>query len=71
MEFIDSLPERDQAAIAAYIDRLAEFGPLLSFPSTSQVDGELQELRPDMGNTHYRLLIKPLIPLGAAARLLH
>lgn len=58
IEFIDSLPVRDQAAIDAYIDRLAEFGPLLGFPSTSQVDGELRELRPDMGNTHYRLLYR-------------
>ena len=57
-EFIDSLPVSDQAAIAAYIDRLAEFGPILGFPSTSQVDGELREPRPDMGKTHYRLLYR-------------
>ena len=25
---------------------------------SSQVDGELRELRPDMGNTHYRLLYR-------------
>lgn len=57
-EFIDSLPVGDRAAIDAYIDRLAEFGPVLGFPSTSQVDGELRELRPDVGNTHYRLLYR-------------
>ncbi len=57
-EFIDSLPASDQAAIDAYIDRLAEFGPVLGFPSTTQVDGELRELRPDVGNTHYRLLYR-------------
>jgi phage-related protein len=53
--FINSLPGADQAN---YIDRLAEFGPALPFPSSSQVQGELRELRPDMGNTHYRILYR-------------
>jgi len=41
-----------------YLGRLALFGPSLPFPSSSQVAGELRELRPDMGRTHYRLLYR-------------
>jgi phage-related protein len=41
-----------------YIGRLSIFGPALPFPSSSQVYGELRELRPDMGRTHYRLLYR-------------
>jgi phage-related protein len=41
-----------------YVGRLVLFGPALPFPSSSQVEGELRELRPDMGKTHYRLLYR-------------
>jgi len=34
------------------------FGPALPFPSSSQVEGVLRELRPDTGRTHYRLLCR-------------
>lgn len=51
-------PPAAQAAIDNYIQRLAVFGPTLGYPSTSQVDGELRELRPDLGKTHYRLLYR-------------
>jgi phage-related protein len=57
-EYIDSLDARTRAACQNYIERLAIFGPHLPFPSSSQVDGELRELRPDMGNLHYRLLYR-------------
>lgn len=57
-EFIRTQTPAAQAAIDNYIERLAIFGPRLGYPSTSQVDGELRELRPDLGNTHYRLLYR-------------
>jgi phage-related protein len=55
-ESIDAQPRQAQAMIDNYLGRLALFGPSLPFPSSSQVEGELRELRPDMGRTHYRLL---------------
>ena len=57
-EFIDAQPPQAQAMIDNYLGRLALFGPSLPFPSSSQVEGELRELRPDMGRTHYRLLYR-------------
>jgi len=57
-EFIDAQPARAQAMIDNYVGRLVLFGPSLPFPSSSQVEGELRELRPDMGRTHYRLLYR-------------
>ena len=57
-EFIDAQPPQAQAMIDNYLGRLALFGPSLPFPSSSQVDGELRELRPDMGRAHYRLLYR-------------
>ncbi len=44
-DFIRTQPPAAQAAIDNYIERLAIFGPRLGYPSTSQVDGELRELR--------------------------
>jgi phage-related protein len=57
-EFVDAQPARAQAMIDNYIGRLTLFGPGLRYPSSSQVEGELRELRPDMGRTHYRLLYR-------------
>jgi phage-related protein len=57
-EFIDAQPPQAQAMIDNYLGRLALFGPSLPFPSSSQAEGELRELRPDMGRTHYRLLYR-------------
>jgi len=57
-EFIDAQPARAQAMIDNYVGRLVLFGPSLPFPSSSQVEGDLRELRPDMGRTHYRLLYR-------------
>jgi len=55
--FIDGLDDPDhQAMIDNYIDRLAEFGASLPFPSSSHVRGDIWELRPDGGKTHYRVL---------------
>jgi phage-related protein len=57
-DYVRSLPGPTQAAVVNYLGRLATFGPALPFPSSSQVEGELRELRPDMGNLHYRLLYR-------------
>lgn len=57
-EFIDVQPAQAWAMIDNYLGRLALFGPSLPFPSSSQVEGELRELRPDRGRTHYRLLYR-------------
>ena len=57
-QFIRAQPAAAQAAIDNYLERLALFGPQLGYPSTSQIEGELRELRPDLGNVHYRLLYR-------------
>ena len=56
--FIGAQPAQAQAMIDNYLGRLALFGPSMPFPSSSQVEGGLRELRPDMGRTHYRLLYR-------------
>src|SRR5262249_1936459 len=59
-EFIAGLPPRHQAAIDDQIDRvnalLTVARPHLPFPYSSQVDGELRELRCHYGSTLYRIL---------------
>ncbi len=55
---IDGLPPRAQAAIDNQIDRLGLFGPDLGFPYTSQIEGELRELRCHFGDDHYRILYR-------------
>jgi phage-related protein len=50
------LPARDRRIVANHIERLKAFGPDLPYPWSSQVRGELRELRADAGLTHYRLL---------------
>ena len=57
-EFIAQFDAESRRAIDNYIGRLVMFGPVLNYPSSSQVEGELRELRPDMGNTHYRILYR-------------
>lgn len=60
-EFIDDLPSKHQAAIDFAIDRLNDMRPdepPLSFPATSQVDGELRELRCHYGPVLYRVLYR-------------
>ena len=52
------LSPRDQVAIDNDIERLAEFGPTLPYPWSSQVAGELRELRADAGRSHYRILYR-------------
>ena len=58
--FIDSVrPAAAQVAIDNAIDllnRLSPSAPPLAFPHSSQLVGELRELRAHYGRTHYRIL---------------
>jgi phage-related protein len=56
--FIDALEPKVQVALDNQIGRIAIFGPHLPFPHSSQVEGELRELRCHYGNTLYRILYR-------------
>lgn len=58
---IDSLEPDKRSAIGRQIDRLnllSDALPHLPFPHSSQVDGELRELRCHYGRDHYRVLYR-------------
>lgn len=58
-DFIDSLPPAAQAALTFQIDRLntlSETDPPLPFPHSSQIEGELRELRCHYGRRLFRIL---------------
>jgi hypothetical protein len=55
-EWLNSVDEAERGRIAASIDLLAEFGPTLDYPHTSQLEGKLRELRVHVGKSHYRVL---------------
>jgi phage-related protein len=60
-EFIAGLDAKPRAALLRQIDRLNDLSdamPHLPFPHSSQVDGELRELRCHMGSDHYRVLYR-------------
>ena len=60
-QFVDALDEEPQAAIENQIDRLnllSDEVPHLPFPHSSQVDGELRELRCHYGRRLYRILYR-------------
>jgi phage-related protein len=60
-EFVDSLDEDAQNAIDRQIHRLnllSDRTPHLPFPHSSQVDGELRELRCHYGRELYRILYR-------------
>jgi phage-related protein len=60
-EFIDGLPPKHQATVDHAIGRLNDLrahGPPLPFPATSQVDGDLRELRCHYGPVLYRVLYR-------------
>jgi phage-related protein len=60
-EFIASLEDGVQAALDRQIERLNmlnEAMPHLPFPHSSQVDGELRELRCHHGRDQYRILYR-------------
>ena len=60
-EFIEALDARRQAALDLQIERLNLLGPRqphLPFPHSSQIEGELRELRCHFGSEHYRILYR-------------
>jgi phage-related protein len=60
-EFINGLPARVPASLDMQIDRLndlRENDPPLPFPHTSQVEGELRELRCHYGSRLFRVLYR-------------
>jgi phage-related protein len=57
-DFIDALQPKVQVVVDNQIGRIAQFGPQLPFPHSSQVEGELRELRCHYGNTLYRILYR-------------
>jgi phage-related protein len=60
-DFIDALPPRAQAVIDRQIERLNLLGPHmphLPFPHSSQIEGELRELRCHFGSSLYRVLYR-------------
>lgn len=60
-EFIDSIPAAHQVALddsIAMLNTLSPKRPHLRFPHSSQVEGELRELRCHYGSTLYRILYR-------------
>jgi phage-related protein len=59
-EFIESLPAKRAAKIDGYVEEhlngQAPDAPPPAFPITSQIEGELRELRVRFANTRYRIL---------------
>ena len=55
-DFLDGLDKPRRAKVVAVIALLAEQGPILPFPYTSQVRGKLRELRTRYVRERYRLL---------------
>lgn len=71
-QFIDALPPKRAAKIDAFLEEHLNGQPLDApppeFPLTSQIEGELRELRIRFGNTRYRVLYQRS---GALIILLH
>ena len=61
-DFIDVLPVKQQVVLDNQIDRINELcttaQPDLPFPHSSQVDGQLRELRCHFGRSLYRVLYR-------------
>jgi phage-related protein len=60
-DFVDRLTIKKQVALDNQIDRLNMLGPdfpHLPYPHSSQVSGELRELRCHFGREHYRVLYR-------------
>ncbi len=55
-EFLRQVPESHLGKIHQVIQMLAERGPNLPFPYSSQVEGRLRELRAHFGRVLYRIL---------------
>ena len=54
--WLDGLPEEVRGKVLARIDLLADHGPALDHPYTSQIEGKLREVRLRFGKTRYRVL---------------
>src|SRR5271167_1868394 len=54
--WLDGLLEDVRGKILARIDLLAEHGPTLDHPYTSQIEGKLREVRLRFGKARYRVL---------------
>lgn len=54
--WLDALPDEVRGRILARIDLLAQHGPTLGFPFTSQIEGKLREIRLRVGKVRYRVL---------------
>ena len=60
-EFIEALNEREQASLDNQIDRLnllSDEVPHLPFPHSSQIEGDLRELRCHRGRSLHRVLYR-------------
>jgi hypothetical protein len=55
-DFLDDLDKARRAKLVAVIALLAEQGPNLPFPYSSQVRGKVRELRTQYGKERYRVL---------------
>lgn len=55
-DFLDALDGPRRAKIVALIALLADRGPTLPFPYSSQVRGKVRELRAHYGKEHYGVL---------------
>jgi phage-related protein len=61
LDFIAALDVKRRAALLRQLDRLNDLSdavPHLPFPHSSQVEGELRELRCHFGSEHYRVLYR-------------
>ncbi len=54
--FLDGLAKPSRAKVVALIQLLAEQGPTLPFPYSSQVRGKVRELRTQYGKETFRVL---------------
>jgi phage-related protein len=57
-DFLDALDDREFAVLENQLERLELFGPQLPFPYSSQLEGELRELRCHIGKRHIRFLYR-------------
>jgi len=53
--WLDELPDHDFGQVRFHVDRLADLGPALGAPYTSQLDGRLRELRFYLGRARQRI----------------
>lgn len=55
-QWLDGLREDIRGRLLANVQLLAEHGPTLDFPHTSQIEGKLRELRAQIEGQNYRVL---------------